>query len=560
MPIVSSSQAISVKGAGVSLGFCGLFLSVLWQPIANRERHIMTINTLREMLRLILITRYSNNRIGEILDCSHNTVSRYRALVVLHNLSESSLSTMDDGQLLRMLTQRQERDPTKREPNWEFISTELRRRNSALTRQRLWEEYSDIDSSTAYSYSQFTELFRRYERRNGYAMRMVHRAGEKMFVDYAGKPNNRPLLVNAATGETRRVEIFVAVLGASSYTYAEATLTQQVPDWIASNRRALEYFGGVPEMIVPDRLRSAVIGRDGHDPIINRTYQDFSRHYGTVIVPARARKPKDKAKAEVAVQVVQRWINAALRNHTFFTLAEINAQIRSLLEVLNNRHFKKRPGSRKSLFEVLDQPALKSLPETPFEYATWRSSVVVGPDYHIPIDGHYYSVPFSLIDSAVEARLTGTTVEIFCKRRRVASHIRSTEKGAFTTDPSHRPIAHQKYANLSSENLTTWGASIGEATRHIVAHLLTSKRHPQLGFKSCLTLQSLARQHGSDRLNAACHRAIDLNSLSVKTIRSLLSRSLEKEARESMPLKVLPSHENVRGSAYYAETEASNAS
>src|SRR5712691_11510970 len=354
-----------------------------------------------------------------------------------------------------------------------------------------------------YRYTQFCEVYRRWLQRRGLSMRQVHRAGAKLFVDYAGQ---KPKIIDATTGEVVEVELFVAVLGASNYTYAEATRTQQVPDWVASHQRAFQFFGGVTEAIVPDQLKSGVVVPCRYEPGLQRTYDDFAQHYGTVILPARPAKPRDKAKIEVAVQVAERWILARLRHETFFSLAALNARIAELLADLNARPMRLYRASRRDLFERLDQPALRPLPAEAFVYSDWKIGARVNIDYHIELHGHYYSVPYTLLHEHVDACLTATTVEIFHRGQRVAAHLRSPVRGTHTTDPAHMPKAHQRHLEWTPSRLIDWARTIGSQTAALVEAILADRPHPEQGYRSCLGILRLAKRYGPERLEAACAR------------------------------------------------------
>jgi transposase len=361
-------------------------------------------------------------------------------------------------------------------------------------------------------------------------------------------------VVDGSTGEVRQAQIFVAVLGASSYTYAEATWSQSLPDWIGSHQRALAFFGGVPELLVPDNLRAAVKRPERYAPEPNATYQDLARHYGSAILPARPYKPKDKAKAEVAVQVVERWVLARLRHRRFFSLGELNTAIRELLEDLNARPFQKLPGSRRSLFEQLDRPALKPLPASPFEYAEWRHARV-GIDYHIHVDGGDYSVPHRLVGARVDVRVSATSVEVLHRGQRVASHPRQGA-GGLSTRPEHMPKAHQAHRDWSPQRLLDWAQRIGPATQAVLAQHLRDGPHREHGYRACLGLRHLARGYGEARLEAACARALAIGSASYHSVRSILAQGLDQQPLP-LPAEVettpatLPQHANVRGARYY---------
>jgi len=430
-------------------------------------------------------------------------------------------------------------------PNWSEIHGELRRKGVTLF--LLWEEYRQANPE-GYQYSWFCEQYRRWAGKLDLVMRQEHRAGEKLFVDYAGQ--SVPL-VDPATGEIRNAQIFIAVLGASSYTYAEATWSQSLADWIGSHVRAFAFFGGVPELIVPDNLKSGISKACFYEPDLNPTYQDMASHYGCAVIPTRVRAPRDKAKVEVGVQVVERWILARLRKMTFFSLAEFNTEIANLVTFVNERPFKKLPGCRRSLFESLDKPALKPLPETSYVFAEWKRARV-HIDYHVELDGHYYSVPYQLAKHELDVRLTRTTVEVFHKGRRVASHVRSYQRGGHVTLKEHMPTAHRSYADWSPERLIRWAAKTGTATAKLVEAILSSRVHPQQGFRSCLGIMRLGKHYGAERLEAACARALLIGGLTYKSVKAILTHGLDQRPLPQAPIETQAlHHENIRGPHYY---------
>ena len=371
-------------------------------------------------------------------------------------------------------------------PDWPLLHRELKR--PGVTLSLLWEEYRAVHPM-GYGYSRFCDLYRDWRGRLNPTMRQRHVAGEKMFVDYAGATME---VIDGLTGEIRTAEIFVATLGASSYTYAEATWTQALPNWIGSHTRAFAYFGGVPGQIVPDNLKSGVVKACLYDPEINRTYAGMAAHYDTAIMPARPRKPRDKAKVEVAVQVVERWILARLRNRRFFSLAELNQAIHELLEEVNRRVTKHLGASRRQLFEALDQPALKPLPSQAYQYAEWKQRRA-GLDYHVELAKHYYSVPHRLAKQKLWARITERTVEIFHKGKRVAAHMRGAGSRHHTTVAEHMPSAHRRYANWTPERIRRNAAANGPHTKILIDVILSSKPHPEQGFRSCIGILRLAK-------------------------------------------------------------------
>lgn len=435
--------------------------------------------------------------------------------------------------------------PTERlfaEPDWAALHRELKR--PGVTLSLLWEEYRGTHPDDGYGYSAFCEHYRRWAGRLPSVMRQRHVAGERMFVDYSGK---RMTVVDPATGTARPVELFIAVLGASNMTYAEASWSQTLPDWIGAHGRAFAFFGAVPRLVVPDNLKSAVARACFHEPEINRSYSDMAAHYGTAILPARPYKPKDKAKGEVGVQVAQRWILARLRNRTFFSLEELNAAIREELGRLNARVSRHLGASRQQLFETLDKPAMRPLPPTPHVHADWRE-VSVGLDYHVRIEGHVYSVPHELIRQRLWARLTATTVEIFRGGRRVASHRRAApgDTGA-TTVNAHMPASHRRYAELSAATLREQARRIGPSTALLIDVILRDRPHPEHGFRSCIGIIGLARSYGDDRLEAACERALHINARTLTSVRSILTNRLDGRQPAATPEAPPITHGNIRG-------------
>jgi len=430
-------------------------------------------------------------------------------------------------------------------PDWSVVHEESKRKG--VTMALLWDEYKAANAE-GFQYSWFCEHYRRWLGKVDVVMRQNHRAGEKLFVDYAGQT---VAIIDKSTGEVVSAQIFVAVLGASNYTYAEATLTQRLPDWIGSHVRAFNYLGSLPQIVVPDNLKSGVHLAHRYEPELNRTYEEMGRHYGVAIIPTRSAKPRDKAKVENGVLVVERWILARLRNRQFFSLVELNTAIAELLEVLNNRPFKKLPGTRKSLFDSLDRPAMQPLPASAYEYAEWKK-VRVNIDYHVAIDKHYYSVPYQLVKQQLEARLTSNTVELLHKGKRVASHRRSYQPGRHSTVNAHMPKAHREYAEWTPERLVRWAAETGPATAKLVETILSSRPHPQHGFRACLGIMRLGKHYSTPRLEAASRRALVIGSCSYKSVESILKNGLD---RKPLPPTSIDTpaieHDNLRGADYY---------
>ncbi len=395
----------------------------------------------------------------------------------------------------------------------------------------------------------FCDQYRHWLGKQNLVMRQTHRAGEKLFVDYAGQT---VAIIDQGTGEARSAQIFVAVLGASNYTYAEATWSQGLADWIGAHQRAFTFLGGVPEMIVPDNLKSGVHQAHRYEPDINPTYQELATHYGVVIIPARVRRPKDKAKAEVGVLIVERWILAVLRHRTFFSLSELNLSIKELLVRLNQRPFKKLPGCRQQLFAEIDQPVLRALPPTPYVYAEWKKARV-HIDYHVDIHGYYYSVPHQLVKKQLDVRLTTYTIECFHKGKRVASHQRSYQKGGHITIREHMPKSHQHYGDWSPQRFRQWAEKTAPTTAQLITQVLSSRRHPEQSYRSCLGILRLSKAYGSSRLEAACARALLLGTCRYKSIESILKCGLDQQPLSTQDAQqTLPEdHDNVRGASYY---------
>lgn len=430
------------------------------------------------------------------------------------------------------------------QPDWPAIHRELKRKG--VTLQLVWEEHRGRHPD-GYGYSRFCELYRAWAKRLSPTMRQSHVAGERMFVDYAGATID---VVDAATGEVHACQLFVATLGASSYTYAEATRTQALCDWIGSHTRAFAFFGGVPAMVVSDNLKAGITKACFHEPAVNRTYAEMAAHYGTAIIPARPYKPRDKAKVEAAVLVATRWIVARLRNSIFFSLAELNEAIRACLDTLNARASRHLGASRRALFEEVERAELKQLPAEPFEFAEWKQ-VKVGLDYHVEIEKHYYSVPHALLKERLWARITARTVEVFQNGKRVASHVRSSSNRRHTTTPEHMPSSHRRYAEWTPESLMRQAGTIGRSTAALVEIILAERPHPEQGFRSSIGIIGLAKCYGPERLEAACQRALEIGARSYTSVTSILKSNLDRRRPATATDGPAIVHSNIRGSTYF---------
>jgi len=500
----------------------------------------------REVLRLRHALGVSERQIALTVGLSRSTVGEYLRRAAVIGISWPVPEGLDDAELERRLFTSPTFDvePVRPLPDWIQIHRELKRR--AVTLLLLWEEYR-VAHADGYGYSRFCDLYRRWCKTISPTMRQSHAAGEKMFVDFAG---DTVAVFDATTGAERRAHVFVAVLGASNYTYAEARWSEGLADWIGTHVNAFNAIGGVAKAVVCDNLKAGVTATCRYEPGINRTYQELAEHYGTAILPTRPRRPRDKAKVEVTVQIVERLL-ARLRNRRFFSLHELNAAIRDAVADLNAKIMRKLGVSRNELFVEIDRPALKALPSAPYQYAEWKKCRVA-PDYHVEIAGHYYSVPSRLIRQEIEARITDTTVELLHKGIRVASHARSLARHRHTTIPEHMPSAHRRYAEWTPARMRREAAKIGPATIALVAAIMKAKPHPEQGFRACLGILQLARSYGSARIEAACRRGNDIGATTYGSIKSILQHGLDRAyARERPPERPPIHHDNIRGTDYY---------
>jgi transposase len=429
-------------------------------------------------------------------------------------------------------------------PDWAVIHRELRRKG--VTLQLLWEEHRAA-CPQGYGYSRFCELYRAWEGALSPTMRQTHVAGEKLFVDYAGTTLE---VIDAGSGEIRQAQLFVAALGASNYTYAEATWTQGLADWIGSHTRAFAFIGGVPAMVVSDNLRSGITRACFHEPAVNRSYAEMAAHYDTAIVPARPGKPRNKAKVEVAVLLATRWIVAKLRNQRFFSLAELSTAVRACVVDLNARVSRHLGVSRARLLEDIERPALKPVPTEPFVYAEWKECRV-GLDYHVEVERHFYSVPHTLLRETIWARITARTIELFHRGKRVAAHVRSSSNRKHTTVREHMPSSHRRYADWTPERITRQAGEIGPQTAALVATILRERAHPEQGFRACIGILRHAKSFGAARLEAACERALDIGARSYSSVTSILKNNLDR--RRPAPATDGPAitHANIRGPRYF---------
>jgi transposase len=454
---------------------------------------------------------------------------------------------MDDDSVLERILFPHEGKPSRSrpEPDWALVHAELKR-NKHVTKMLLWQEYREREPE-GFQYSQFCDRYSRWLQYAPVTMRQEHRAGEKMFVDFSGDGID---LVDPKTGEVTFAKLFVAVLGASSLTYVEPVLDESLPSWVLCHIRAFEFFGGVPEIVVPDNLRSAVKRADRYEPEINPTYAELATHYGVAVIPGRVRKPRDKAKVEAAVLLAERWIIAVLRHRVFATLEQLRAAISPLVDKLNNRLMRKLRKSRRELFEQIDRPALRALPEQRYELAQWKRARV-NIDYHVEFEEHYYSVPYKLSGELLDIRATDTCVEMMKDGRRVASHMRSYLKHKPSTNPQHMPVSHREHLEWTPSRITSWAATIGPSTGNLVAEVLARFRHPEQGYRSCLGIIRLAKVYTNERLERACEWALRHRACSYTSVASILKNNRDRLEDVPDQQQTLPLHENVRGPGYY---------
>jgi transposase len=508
------------------------------------ERLVM--RQIKEVLRLKLECKLSNSKVAIGCNISRETVRKYLIRAADANLSWPLPVGMDDDQLEALLFPCDGKYQNKDDrPDLKWVHSELK--SPGVTLSLLWDEYK-ANNPNGIGYSRFCVLYKAFVNTLDPVMRQIHKAGEKLFVDYAG---TTIAWTDKATGEIKQAELFVATLGASNHTFVEATHTQSLEDWIGSHCRAFVFFGGVTKIIVPDNLKSGVTKAHIYDPKINLTYQDMADHYKVAIIPARVSTPKDKAKVETSVRGITQSITAKLRHHNFFSVADINKAIAPLLTAYNNKGFQKLPGSRSSTFTEIDQPALQELPEHEYEYASWRT-VRVNIDYHVHHNKYYYSVPYTYIKKEINIRITSNIIQCFYRSKLIATHVRDRNQ-RYSTIKEHMPKNHQEYAEWTPERIFKWASKSGAQTAEFIKNLLEAKPLPQQSFRACLGVMRLGKQYGDDKLEKACARASALNSFSYKSVASILKHGLEdKPLPEISVASTAPrEHSNVRGSNYY---------
>jgi transposase len=512
-----------------------------------KKKGKISMKKIKEIFRLHYKQKLSNRGIAKACDISPTTVSDYLKRASDANIGFDDIEPLDEESIVALLYPEEKKDPAKEKLDFNYIHEQLKKKG--VTRQLLWEEYKE-DNPIGYKRSQFFKLYQDWAKSLSPVMRMTHKAGEKMFVDFSG---DKPYYIDPLTGEMVYAELFVAVLGASSYTFAIAVRSQNLEEWIRAHIEAFEYFGGCPEIIVPDNLKSGVKRACYYDPELNPTYAEMIEYYTIAAIPTRPYKPRDKAKVENGVLNAQRRILAAIRNITFFNLPDLNKGIREALEDFNRRQMQVIQKSRYELFIEIDKPALKPLPPQRFTLCTWKKAKV-NIDYHIDIENSYYSVPYKFLHKQVEAKYNDLVVQIYYKGKRIASHPRSDEKGKFITDEAHRPPSHAGYLEWTPERIKRWGKSIGEHTESMMEKIMESRRHVEQGYRTCLGILRLSKRYSPQRLENACKRALLIGGISYRSVRSILETNLDSVKdveQESEGSSII--HENIRGRGYYKE-------
>lgn len=506
------------------------------------------MSKIRQALQLLADSGLSARQVAAALGISKSTVSDIAMYARDAGVDWAMARTLSDDELqARLYPPARPRSSTRREPDYAALHQELKR--SGVTQQLPWEEYSEVAGAAAYRYSAFCEKYRTWAKSLKRSMRQTHPGGERLFVDYAGQTVP---VVDAGSGEIRPAQVFVAVLGASNYTYACATWQQTAADWVGAIIATLTFIGGVPRLLVPDQPRALIANPDAYEPVTARLMQELGEHYGVAVLPARPGRPQDKAKVEVGVQVVERWILARMRHRRFFSLVELNRAIAQLLVELNQRPFKKLPGCRAAAFAMLDAPALQPLPATPMVVAQFKPARV-NIDYHVAFEGHYYSVPHQHVGAAVELRITAGTLEVLLRRQRIAAHALNHSAGGFTTVAEHMPASHRAHLQWPPAKLISWGERVGAATAGVVRWQMEHRKHPEQGYRACLGLMRLAREYGDERLEAACARAQSIRAPHYRSVKSILASGLDRQSSDLLggESASMPVHDNVRGPGYY---------
>lgn len=507
----------------------------------------VNMKNVREIIRLIQEGNLSNRQIAQSCRCSPTTVAAIKERYEGTDLpSWPQLALIDDNELECKLYESEPESDDKTDIPYEHIHLELKKKG--VTMQLLWQEYKET-CPNGLMYSQFCERYRKWRKLQNVSMNQIHKAGEKTFVDWVG-PNME--VIDRNTGEVFNAYIFVGTLGASELIYAEATPSMELSHWINCHVHMFEYFQGVTEILIPDNTKTAVKKPSYYEPVLQQAYQEMASHYGTVVIPARVRKPKDKSLGELAVLIIERSIMAKLRNRKFFSYYELNQAIRKELKEINNKPFQKMEGSRRIWYETIDKPALRPLPVSPYEFAEWKKARV-NIDYHVEFEGNFYSTPYQLVGQQVDIRITSKVVEVLFKNKRVGLHTRAIKgKRLYITDPSHRHPKHQEQSSWPPERLINWGKSIGDNTGRFIEVLISRKVHPEQAYRACMGVFRLAEKYTKERLEKACARALSCGAISYQNVSTILQNGLDQlplqEPEKSVPPII---HDNIRGIQYY---------
>jgi len=513
---------------------------------------------IREILRLHYTCGFGKKKISRSLGCSRQSVSNYIKRAREAGLTWPLPTELDDEDRLEKFLYPKGAEiigvgrpvSNKPQPDCNYIHQELKKKG--VTLNLLWEEYKS-DHPDGYQLSHFRGIYRQWRKTVNLSMRQNHKAGEKAFSDFAGGTLN---ITNEMTGEVTAAHMFVCALGASSYTYARLFWSEDSEAWCTGHALAFAFFQGCPEIIVPDNPKPVTTKACPYEPDINPSFNQMANHFAVAVIPARVRKPKDKATVESAVGVATRWILAVLRKRTFFSLPEANKAVAELLEKLNDKPFKKLPGCRRSRYEEIDKPALRPLPVHQYEYMHVKYASVHFADYHVDYEGNWYSAPYQYRGRRIEVRASLNTIEIFLKGKRIASHPRSFNKGNRFTVPEHRPKSHREYGAWPPERMIRWAATIGPEAKCLIEQILQKQQHPELGYRSCLGILRLSKLYGNERLNAACARALAINAYSFKSVNSILKSGLDKCSLPEKPRQLTLVHENIRGPiAFHTNTQ-----
>jgi transposase len=509
----------------------------------------ISMKKVHEILRLSMEEGWSQREISNSVHLGKTTVQRVLQKVGDSGLTWQQLKGMSEIQLIETVLYPPRRLPSQTKkplPDWTQVRKQLLEKG--VTLMLVWMDYKH-DHPDGLQYSQFCSSYKAWLKSADLTLRHRHVAGDKLFVDFSGL---KVPWLHLPSGEIQEASIFVAVLGASNMTFVQAVANESLPSWISAHVDAFAFFEGAPQAIVPDNLRSGVARACRYDPDTNPTYHSLAEHYGTTVMPTRARKPRDKAKVEVGVQIVQRWVLAQLRRQTFTSLQEINDAICPLLKHLNSKVMRRYGVSRQQLWQETEKAALRPLPSEPFEIPIWKTAKV-NIDYHVEFERRYYSVPFSAVGTQVLIKATRQLVRIFQGDAVLASHPRlEGPLGQFQTLAEHMPPRHTAYLKWTPERILEWAESTGPSTKSYCQEVIAHRKHPEQGFRACLGILRLGQKFSAERLEEVCSQALGMKVYSYRVIERLLQERAKSQPRKrTRPQTELPHHENIRGSSYY---------